>query len=141
MLILILCLDDSNGMMFNNRRLSKDKKIRERILKITSMSKLFMNSYSYNQFKDENFTNIIVDEDFLKNASKSDYCFVENSKISEYLNKVEKIIIYKWNRKYPSDMKFELNLKDPLFKLIQNTDFEGNSHKKISEEVYTYEKK
>lgn len=140
-MILILCLDDNNGMMFNNRRLSQDKKIRERILKITSGSKLFMNSYSYNQFKNENFNNIIVDEDFLKNASKSHYCFVENTNVSDYLNKVEKIIIYKWNRKYPSDVKLELNLKDSVFKLNQSTNFQGNSHTKISEEVYTYEEK
>ena len=137
---IIICLDNNNGMMFNNRRLSMDKALRNDILKTTSHTNLFMNNYSYEQFSNENSNHIIVSEDFLEEASKDDYCFVEDKKLCIYFNKIEQIIIYKWNRIYPSDFKFDIDLKASHFKLIHCEDFEGNSHNKISKEVYNCEK-
>ncbi len=139
-MIIILCIDNANGMMFNNRRLSMDKLLRTHIIDITSNSNLYMNNYSFNQFSNETAHNIIVNDNFLNIAGIKDYCFVENNKLTEYINKIEKIIVYKWNRSYPSDTKLDINLKSNCFKLISTTDFKGSSHNKISEDVYTCEK-
>lgn len=136
-MIVIACIDNDNGMMFNNRRQSQDRILREHILKLTKDSNLYMNSYSYDQFSnDDNIQNIIVDEDFLRKASKEDYCFVENLSLSNYLNDIDKIILYKWNRDYPSDFKLDITM-DETWKLIHTEEFKGSSHDKITEETYT----
>lgn len=41
-MIVILCLDDKKGMMFNNRRQSKDKFVIQDILKLVDGKKLFI---------------------------------------------------------------------------------------------------
>ena len=51
-MILIVAVDDRNGMTFNHRRQSQDKRLRERILSMTKNGKLWMNAYSYKQFVD-----------------------------------------------------------------------------------------
>ncbi|MCR4943962.1 MAG: ribonuclease Z [Clostridium sp.] len=136
-MIVIVCLDNNNGMMFNNRRQSQDRILREHILNLTKGSKLYMNSYSYKQFSNDAASqNIIVDENFLFKASKEDYCFVENMPLAEHIESIEKIIVYKWNRDYPSDFTLDITI-DNEWKLTQTEEFKGSSHDKITEEIYT----
>ena len=52
----------------------------------------------------------------------------------EYI--LEKVIVYKWNRKYPADQFFSFPLKERNWRLIQATEFTGYSHEKITEEIY-----
>ncbi len=129
---IIVCVDKDNGMLFNNRRLSKDKILCEKILEITSSSKLLMNEYTKTLF--ENSENIIVDNNFLQNANLGDFCFIENIDINEY-DQIEQVYIFNWNRKYPADRFFNLNLSN--FKKIKTENFAGNSHEKITLEIYT----
>lgn len=129
---LIVCLDDKNGMMFNKRRQSQDRKLRERILALTEGSKLWMSSYTAKQFTEGG--NFIIDNDFMVNADSQDYCFVEDKEIS--FTNCDKIIVFKWNRHYPADKFFSIDLKANGYKKISQSDFEGYSHKKITEEIY-----
>ena len=129
---IIICVDDNMGMMFNNRRQSQDRALRERILEITKGKNLYMNGYSASQFTEG--SNIIVDDNFLDKAQQGDFCFVENSDIRVYNSKIEKLIIYKWNRNYPSDFQFQLTLDD--FCLESTFEFQGYSHKVITEEIW-----
>ena len=132
---LILCLDDRNGMLFAGRRQSKDRSLRQRILQVTGQSNLWMNGYSAKQFE-ETSSAICVDEDFLNIAGEDDYCFVENSDITKYLPSAHKLIIYRWNRVYPSDVRFPAQALESR-KKISSADFPGSSHESITEEVYT----
>ena len=52
-MILFICLDDNNGMMFNNRRQSMDVSVRKRILSIVKNKKLWMSEYTKKQFTEE----------------------------------------------------------------------------------------
>ena len=131
---IIICLDDKNGMLFNKRRQSCDKEIRKRIYTLVNNSKLWMNEYSKKQFT-EAFNNIIVDNDFLSKACENDFCFIENVDFSDKNNDINKIFVFRWNRVYPSDVKFDAQLLKH-FKLINSTDFKGNSHDKITMEEY-----
>lgn len=133
-MIAIICVDDSLGMMFNHRRQSSDSILRKRIIEISHDSVLWMNLYSFGQFSDCDNTKIKTDEKFAEKAGVGEFCFAENTDLSEYMDKIEKLIIYKWNRKYPSDMKFNFLLDD--FKCIKSCDFKGSSHEKITEEVW-----
>ena len=130
---IIICVDKNGGMSFCGKRQSQDRILREKVLDITNGSKLFMNSYSAKQF--ENAENIVVDEDFLNNANKGDFCFVEDREITS--EKVESFCIFNWNRKYPGDLFFNVDLKSEGFKKIKKEEFQGNSHDKITLEIYS----
>lgn len=136
-MILIACIDDDNGMMFNHRRQSQDRVLRERVLKMTDGSRLWMNHYSARQFESDSAAQINIDDNFLNEAAPGEYCFVEDLDVSPYKQWVEKIVLFKWNRRYPSDLRFNISINDHGWKLRQSTDFAGSSHEKITEEVYT----
>ena len=51
-MIVVAVVDDNMGMMFNKRRQSKDRALRERILALAGKGKLWMNEYTYQQFSD-----------------------------------------------------------------------------------------
>lgn len=134
-MIIIAAVDDRGGMTFNHRRQSRDKVMRERILNLTAGSRLWMNSYSYKLFEESDRTSdILADEDFLKKASPDDYCLVENISVKSYADKIEKIIIFKWNRKYPGNTYFDVDLS--TWKMVYSEEFAGSSHEKITMEVY-----
>lgn len=123
------------GIMFNGRRQSQDSVLRERIVQLSSKSKLWMNRYSEKQFKENDVSHINVSDYFLNEAIKGEFCFVENNEVKDYESSIEIIILYKWNKDYPSDMSFNIDLRN--WDCIKSTDFIGSSHEKITEEIYT----
>lgn len=132
---LIVCLDDRNGMLFNDRRQSKDRILRQKILGLVGENKLWMNGYSARQFS-QDAGNIIVDEDFLERAACEDYCFVENTDIAPYAARIDTVVIYRWNRVYPSNVKFPTEIFEGRWERMESCDFSGSSHEKITQEVY-----
>lgn len=135
-MILIACVDDNFGMLFNKRRQSQDRLLREHILQLTAGNHLWMNHYSAKQFEPIDAPQINIDDSFLNEAVPGDFSFVENVDILPYEKWIEKIILYKWNRKYPADLYFNISLQEH-WTLLQTTDFVGSSHDKITEEIYT----
>jgi len=127
-----VCVDDNMGMMFNNRRQSRDSGLINKMIEMTNGKKLWMNSYSAKLIKNHY---IYVEEDFLDKADTEDYCFVENNKLTDHEKKIEKLIVFKWNKVYPSDKKLDISTEKMT--LIQQFDFKGTSHKKISCEVWS----
>ena len=124
---LIVCLDDNKGMMFNNRRQSRDKILIENVLEICKGEKLYTNEYSSKLFP-EKFVEIFDSMEEIGNG----YCFAENFTVNE--DALEEIIVYKWNRVYPADVHFNISLEN--WKLTETVDFEGSSHDKITREIY-----
>lgn len=137
----IAVIDDKNGLLFNHRRQSQDRIIREKILSIIQSGKLWMNAYSYRQFKDEPVSEKITEaEDCLDQAGEEEYCFIEGQKLRPYQEKISELILFKWNRRYPADTFLDLDLTDGKWKLTHTEDLIGSSHKKITMEVYEHEK-
>lgn len=132
-MILIVCLDEKNGMMFNRRRQSKDSAVRADMIAEAGGNALWMNSYSAKQFEEPEAV-INIDEEFMKNASGGDFCFLEGEGASAAEDRIGKLIVYKWNRLYPSDVKFDIDLDG--WKLESTDEFAGSSHEKITKEVY-----
>ena len=133
-MIAIVCIENNNGLLFNKRRVSQDKIVTEKIIKLTQGSKLWMDNYSYPLFEKYSTANINIADNFLSETSKGEYCFVENKSLKPFEKWLDKIIVFKWNRDYPSDFKFDLDLTE--WKLADSTEFVGNSHKNITMEVY-----
>ncbi len=69
-MILIVCIDDNKGMMFNHRRQSQDGVLRRHILDMVGNGKLWMNEYSGKMFAKDSeellHGPVQTDEDFLK---------------------------------------------------------------------------
>ena len=135
-MIVCVAVDDNTGMTFNKRRQSQDKILRKQLIEIARGSRLWINNYTAKQFEDPLASNIIVDDEFLDKAEENDFCFVENLSLAKYENQIKKIILFKWNRVYPADTYFDITLFDNGWKLTSVVDFEGNSHKKITKEVW-----
>lgn len=135
-MILIACLDDLNGIMFNNRRQSKDKLLIEELIATTDNHPILVDFYSANLFKEYEDRIIIVENPFAE-AKQGDYCFIEGQTITDSED-IEQIIIYRWNRVYPADKWFDINISAPgsHFTLLSETEFQGNSHDTITKEVY-----
>ena len=125
---IIICLDDDFGMMFGGRRQSRDKAVCEKAISLAEGGKLYINSFSKKLFAEYGVT---VDDEMLSVAGDGDVCFLENMLPPE---NTSELIVFKWNRRYPGDMHFEPTKNG--FTLISSEDFEGNSHEKITMEIY-----
>lgn len=133
-MIVIVFLDDKNGMMFNHRRQSRDRAVTERIQKICEGKKLWMNPYSDKLYGSLEGTDIMVKDDFLSLADCGDICLVESESLMSFTEKIEQVIIYRWNRTYPADVYLDLDLSQ--WEKTERHEFQGSSHEKITEERY-----
>ena len=128
-MVLIVCLDLNNGIYFNNRRQSRDREVIKDIAFITKNNNLIMTEYSHKLFENE-CENIVITDDFKGEYLENDFCFVENEDVQ--LENIKKIIVYRWDKVYPSD--YCLNLEG--YHLTSTLEFKGYSHEKIVKEVY-----
>ena len=139
-MIVYIAVDDENGMLFNNRRQSQDRIMRENMLQDCVGSKLWVAEYSKKFFVDENGNitpdNVVVDDDFLEKAGENDHCYVEKGDISPWMDKIDTIVLYKWNKRYPADTYFDISLLDSNWKKFSLNHFTGSSHDKIFKEVW-----
>ena len=133
-MIVIVCMDNRKGMMFHHRRQSQDRILRKHILEMTGSNRLWMNEYSYRQFSDTDPERIHMDPDFLAKAGTGEYCFVEDSDLSPYTEEIEKVILFHWNRDYPADTYFTLDISG--WTLEASEEIAGYSHEKITKEIY-----
>ncbi|MCD8301219.1 MAG: hypothetical protein LUC41_08680, partial [Clostridiales bacterium] len=81
---------------------------------------------------------ICVSESFLEEAGEGEFCFVENVPTAGYVDKIEGIWLYRWNRNYPGDFFFDIDVSKTCWRLDETRDFPGYSHEKISLEVYSH---
>ena len=133
-MIVLLALDDRNGMGFNRRRQSRDRALSERVLALAAGRTLWMAPYSAPLFAGAAQGRLRVEEDFLALAPPGDFCWVEDRPLAPWAGRIERLICYRWNRRYPGD--FFLDLPLDQWRRIGCRDFPGFSHKMITEEVY-----
>ena len=131
----IVCIEDRGGMTFMRRRLSKDKVLTEDIVKTVGDGILYISDFSESLFAKSDISVMSVSNP-LDSAEAGDYAFIENSGLKESLEKIEVLIIYKWNRKYPFDFSLDVEPEKCGFSLKESYDFKGSSHDKITKEIY-----
>lgn len=129
-MILAVCVDDKDGMMFNRRRQSRDRAQQEDLLTWCGGRTLWIAPYSAPLFPDS----AQVDEAFLNKAAAGDVCFVEDRSVKAVAEQVEAVVLYRWNRTYPADLRFDLDLSG--FRLESASEFAGHSHETITREIY-----
>ena len=130
-MILIVCVSEKGGIAFNGRRVSRDRVVTEDILKIAEGKRLLLTEYSKKLIGEG-----VVCEDPLALAESDDLVFIEDRSPAPYKEKIKKMIIYRWNRDYPDDLKLDIDPLSSGFKLDESIEFAGYSHEKITKEVW-----
>ena len=93
-MIVMVCVDDKNGMMFNKRRQSQDRVLRQHMLELAGDKKLWMNAYSRKQFPKEDESRIAVAENGFQNIRSGEYCFLEDKDPAQYKEQIEELILF-----------------------------------------------
>ena len=156
---IIVCVDNRMGMCFNGRRVSRDRVVSGDILEMTrenvlwmapGAEKLFAEALKAKEEEDQEFGRgkkiqnagrmenekmWKIDRDFLEKAKAEDFCLVEAENLTGSEEKIEEIVLYKWNRDYPADLFFKVDLSK--WKLKERKEFSGYSHEKITREIYS----
>lgn len=133
---IIVCVDDQNGMMFNKRRQSRDSVLIQDVLNSTTGGHLLIAPYSKILFQDCDKGAYIVSDSLLDDALSDDSCFIENKSLLPYSDRIDELIIYRWNRTYPADMHLDIDPTALSMMLVSTTEFAGSSHEKITKELY-----
>lgn len=132
----IVCLDDNAGILFNKRRVSRDAAVYEDIMGQLGDGNICMAPYSAKLFAAYPESRLCIDENFLEKAAKEDICFLEADIPAEVFGEIQEMVIYRWNREYPSDIKLSCLKEVEAWELMQRAEFPGKSHKIITKEVY-----
>ena len=130
-----VCIDDNGGMLFNKRRQSRDSRVIEDVARTVGDGLLYISDFSEALFT-ESEASVISVPDPLDAAGESSFSFIENMHLGEYVDKIDRLIIYKWNRKYPSDFAIDINPIASGFKKRSTREFTGTSHDKVTREDY-----
>ena len=131
----IICLDDKLGMAFNKRRQSRDSEVIKDICKRLGKESLFAEEYS-NMLFDGSGVNILPLE---KAENKDSTLFLERIDPEKYSSDIDALVIYRWNRHYPSDLKCTIDMN--AFALSESLEFVGSSHERITREVWKRKQK
>lgn len=126
----ICCVDDYASLSFNKRRNSSDRFVIEDIINTVGEAPLRVDTYTAKLFRDKQVPSLIVDDDCLENAKDGEFVFVERQNPSAYLKAGDQLILYHWNRHYPSDNRLNLTGWNALE--ITAGEFAGYSHEKIT---------
>lgn len=131
---LCVCLDNQNGMHFNHRRQSRDRVLYERLVAhCRDGGRLFIREDARILFPTASVT-VLPDMAALPETTERDILFSEALSFLPPKDIIDRLIVYRWNRDYPSDCRFPL--ADYALVLCEKSDFVGFSHEKITEEVY-----
>lgn len=130
-----VCVDNRGGMLFNGRRLSRDRALIADLLELAGGAPVRAAPFSAALFAGAGDA-AVISGDFLDAAGAGDVCFVENAALAPYMDRVERLVIYRWNRDYPSDTRLDVRPEDFGLRLAESRDFAGSSHEKLTREIY-----
>lgn len=130
-----ICLDDKNGMLFNNRRQSRDAMVLEDIRAVIP-AELTIAPFSEKLIQSAGIPYVLAPEAPAL-LSPDAHLFVETKAAAAAVAMASCVVIYRWNRHYPADVHWDIDLTENGFTLRETCEFAGKSHEKITKEVYT----
>ena len=131
---LYFCLDDRGGMLFNHRRQSRDAAVLEDIRSRVS-GPLWIDPISVKLMERAEMPCILAPEEITENVEDAHY-FAESRLPGDWVALADTVVCYRWNRHYPADQYFDVDLTAMGFVLQETVDFPGKSHENITREVY-----
>ena len=123
-----LCLDDRGGLLYNGRRLSRDAVL------LADMAAMVPDVLTIDPFSEKLIREAEIP--YVLPPETAEDFFAEDVPAEEILAQTAKIVIYRWNRLYPADVRWEPDLAAMGFAPRETTEFPGRSHEKITREVY-----
>ena len=123
-----VCLDDRGGMMLFGRRQSRDRVLIGELCESADVT-IYTNRFSEMLFAGHE-DRIAVSDNPLDECPDGGIAFIENLPLLPHIDRISRLISYKWNRLYPSDVKIDIDLS--AFGVIGRKDFVGSSHDKIT---------
>jgi hypothetical protein len=114
-------------MMFNHRRCSRDRAVIADILSMYPPADLCVSTYSAPLFEG---ARIVCDSAEAKNS----VLFLEDLPLLPAIDQAQKLIIYRFDRTYPADVRLE---SPQGFSLAESSTYSDFSHDKITREVYS----
>ena len=129
---LFICIDDEGGISFMGRRVSRDRTVTADIAALAG-DNLTVFPYSERLFKEAGYPVRVVSGDIDDTSA----LFIEDRGGREFIERADTVVLYRWNRLYPSDLKIDFSPCDEGFALSETVDFVGKSHEKITREIYT----
>ena len=78
----------------------------------------------------------ILAEEELSALPEDTHFFAEVRTAGKLLPLTDKLVIYRWNRQYPADMRWDVDPAEAGFTLTERHEFPGSSHETITKEVY-----
>lgn len=130
-LTVAICIDEKGGMLFGGKRQSKDRILIKNLLELCQGT-IHITDFSRALFS-EHEEKIMVSKKPYKKCDKGDVCFIEDVPFSDFQTDVDRLIIYKWNRHYPSDTVLNIEPESLGLKLVSSVDFAGSSQYSTSE--------
>lgn len=126
-------IDDRGGMMFNDRRVSKDSVLREEVLGLArSVGGLVrVRPYSLTQFAEDD--SVQAFDAPWNDAQAGDIVFIEDVDPATVPG-ITKVTLFRWNRTYPYDLASTFDFDG--FELTETKEFGGSSHERITEETW-----
>lgn len=126
----IITLDNKYGYSLFGKRLSWDREIEKNVFEnLAEDESLFVSPYTMKSFSEPSQSRLIspIPDDREKDIT----AFFE---VDDIPSTLDELIVYRWNRNYPSDKKYNPYLHG--WKRLSSEDFPGHSHNKITREVY-----
>ena len=128
-----LCLDDRNGMRFNNRRQSRDALVLEDIRSSVNQE-LTIEPFSETLVAQSGIPYVLAPEDWTTLPPDAHF-FLETGPHNA-AELADTLVVYRWNRHYPADVFWNVNYADLGYSLAEIREFPGTSHDRITKEVY-----
>jgi hypothetical protein len=123
---LILWAGKNGEMLFNRRRCSQDRAVIADILAQFPLSDICVSAYSAPLFEGARVISQLTD-------AKGRVLFLEDLPLSPALALAKKLIVYRFDRIYPANVRLQI---PPIFTLTESRELTGYSHDKITREVY-----
>lgn len=129
---LAICIDNSGGMLFCHRRQSRDRELIRDLSESLRGGTLFSEAFSETVLAETAHT--VITRDKAESLGEKDIFFIECPPIAPLLPYADELIVYHWNRAYPSDESLDIRI-DRMTR-ISLTEFVGSSHEKITKEIF-----
>lgn len=130
----IVCVDDRLGTEFNRRPLARDRELMRDLMLLVGRERLWMEPRFLPLLPEEARKRVFLHSDPLSAAAPGDYVFSAGKPLQGHEDGIEELILYRWNRLYPSDRKLDLN--PDAWRQVQEVSFAGSSHSRITRETY-----
>ncbi len=127
-----VCVDEALGRTFLSRRQSRDEAVCQDVLKAAQSGTLWMHPKSLPLFGGAG----IGAQNALSMAQKGDFCFCEFDALLPHAERIDTLILYRWNRRYPADVYLDLIPEEHGFSRHESVELVGKSHPVIKKEVF-----